>query len=58
MTIHWEALEEHFLMVPLFFRFIHFWGNNLFSELFARKPQSFRNSENEFIPPKMDESKY
>jgi glucose-6-phosphate-specific signal transduction histidine kinase len=26
MTIHWKALEEHFLMVPLVFLFTHFWG--------------------------------
>jgi hypothetical protein len=26
MTIHWKALEEHFLMVPLVFRFTHFRG--------------------------------
>jgi hypothetical protein len=26
MTIHWKACEEHFLMVPLFFRFNHFCG--------------------------------
>jgi hypothetical protein len=26
MTIHWIALEEHFLMVPLVFQFTHFWG--------------------------------
>jgi hypothetical protein len=23
MTIHWKALKEHFLVVPLFFRFNH-----------------------------------
>jgi hypothetical protein len=28
MTIHWKALEEHFLMVPLVFRFSHFQGKN------------------------------
>jgi hypothetical protein len=27
MTIHWKALEEHFLMVPLDFRLI-FMGKN------------------------------
>jgi hypothetical protein len=26
MTIHWKALEEHFLMVPLVFWFTHFRG--------------------------------
>jgi hypothetical protein len=25
MTIHWKALEEHFLMVPLVLQFNHFW---------------------------------
>jgi hypothetical protein len=34
MTIHWKALEKHFLMVPLVFRFNHFWKNNHFSEFF------------------------
>jgi hypothetical protein len=24
MTIHWKGLEEHFLMVPLVYRFNHF----------------------------------
>jgi hypothetical protein len=32
MTIHWKALEEHFLMVPLVFRFNHFQGENAFSK--------------------------
>jgi hypothetical protein len=35
MTIHWKALEEHFLMVPLVFRFYHFRGKNAFSEFFS-----------------------
>jgi hypothetical protein len=26
MTIHWKCLEEHFMMVPLVFRFNHFRG--------------------------------
>jgi hypothetical protein len=26
MTIHWKELVEHFLMVPLVFRFNHFLG--------------------------------
>jgi hypothetical protein len=30
-TIHWKALEEHFLMVQLVFRFNHFRGENAFS---------------------------
>jgi hypothetical protein len=36
MTIHWKALEEHFLMVPLLFRFSHFQGENPFSEFFSK----------------------
>jgi hypothetical protein len=35
MTIHWKALEEHFLMVP--------WENNPFSEFFS-KNQFFKKS--------------
>jgi hypothetical protein len=41
MTIHWKAHEEHFLMVPLVFRFNHFGiilGENAFSEFFSQKP--------------------
>jgi hypothetical protein len=38
MTIHWEALEDHFLMALLVFRFP---GENAFSEFFS-KPQSLR----------------
>jgi hypothetical protein len=30
VTIHWNALEEHFLVVPLFFRLNHFGGKNAF----------------------------
>jgi hypothetical protein len=30
MTIHWKALEEHFLMVPFVFQFNHFPGKNAF----------------------------
>jgi hypothetical protein len=26
MTIHWKALDEHFMMLTLVFRFNHFWG--------------------------------
>jgi hypothetical protein len=40
MTIHWRALEEHFLMVPLVFRFNHFWREKALSEFFSEKPQS------------------
>jgi mannitol-1-phosphate/altronate dehydrogenase len=32
MTIHWKALEEHFLMVALIFRFNQFRGENVFSQ--------------------------
>jgi hypothetical protein len=38
MTIHWKALEEHFLMVPLVFRFNHF--------LIFKKPQSLKSLTN------------
>jgi hypothetical protein len=37
MTIHWKALEEHFMMVPFIFRFNHFLGKNTFSEFFSQK---------------------
>jgi hypothetical protein len=33
MTIHWKA-HEHFLMVPLVFRFNHFRGKYAFTEFF------------------------
>jgi hypothetical protein len=36
MTIYWKALQKHFLMVPLFFRFIHFRGKDPFSEVFSK----------------------
>jgi hypothetical protein len=41
MTIHWnfKALEEHFPMGPLVFRFSHFRGENALSEFFSKKPQ-------------------
>jgi hypothetical protein len=29
MTIHWKAIEEHFLMVPLVFQFNRLWGDAL-----------------------------
>jgi hypothetical protein len=35
MTIHWKALEEHFLMVPLIFR-LDLWGENALSEFFSK----------------------
>jgi hypothetical protein len=34
MTIHWKALEKHFMMVPLIIRF-DFQGENAFSEYFS-----------------------
>jgi hypothetical protein len=40
-TIHWKALEEHFLMVPFVFRFNHFRGN-AFSDFFLKKSQSLK----------------
>jgi hypothetical protein len=36
ITIHWKALEEHFLMVPLVFWFNHFRGKKAFSEFFSK----------------------
>jgi hypothetical protein len=39
-TIHWKALEEHFLMVPLVFRFNHFRGK---FEFFSKKPQYLKS---------------
>jgi hypothetical protein len=35
MTIHWKALEQHFLVAPLVFRFNHFQEKNAFSEFFS-----------------------
>jgi RNAse (barnase) inhibitor barstar len=32
IPIHWKALEEHFLMLPLVFRFKHFWEKMNFSK--------------------------
>jgi hypothetical protein len=37
MTIHWKALEEHFLMVTLVSLFNHFPEKNAFSEFFSKK---------------------
>jgi hypothetical protein len=31
VTIHWKALEDHFLMVPLDFHLNHFWRKHAFS---------------------------
>jgi hypothetical protein len=42
MTIHWKALEQHFLMVPLVFWFTHFWGKNIFFEFFPKKILSLK----------------
>jgi hypothetical protein len=36
MTIHWKALEEHFLMVPLVFLDNDFREKNAFSEIFSK----------------------
>jgi hypothetical protein len=36
MTIHRKALEEHFLMTTLAFRFIHSQGKDTFSEFFSK----------------------
>jgi hypothetical protein len=47
MGIHWKALEEHFLMVALIFRFNHFWGRNAFSEFFSENlnPNEMRTAD-------------
>jgi hypothetical protein len=44
MTIHWKALEENILMVPLIFRFNHF-GDAL-SEFFSRNLGPYRIKSN------------
>jgi hypothetical protein len=43
MTIHWKAPEEHFLMVPFIFRFIHFLEENEFwgEMIFLKKPRLY-----------------
>jgi hypothetical protein len=46
MTIHWKALEEQFLMLPLFLRFTHFWGKNAFSEFFLKKTSVLKELNN------------
>jgi hypothetical protein len=40
MTIHWKALEEHFLMVPLFCSVLPF-GSDAFSDFFSPKISVF-----------------
>jgi hypothetical protein len=45
MTIHWKAIEEHFLMVPFVFQFTgnrHFRGENAFSGFFFKKLKSLK----------------
>jgi hypothetical protein len=37
MTIHWNALEDHFVTVPLVFLFYHHWGEKSFSDFFSKK---------------------
>jgi hypothetical protein len=41
MTIHWKALEEHFLMVPSVSRFKHFFGGKCFYEFLIKKSWVF-----------------
>jgi hypothetical protein len=41
MTIHWKALEEYFLMVPLVFRFTHFRAGNMHFLNFSNKTRYF-----------------
>jgi hypothetical protein len=34
--IHWQALEKHFLMVPLVFRYTNFWGKKCIFWIFLK----------------------
>jgi hypothetical protein len=43
MTIHWKALEEHFLMVPLNFDSTIFRGKSIFL-IFLKMPNSLRDN--------------
>jgi hypothetical protein len=43
MTIHWKALDKHILMVPLVFRFNHFWEENGFYFIFLTKYLSLKS---------------
>jgi hypothetical protein len=38
MTIHWKALEDHFLMVLTVLELILCEGNHQFSEMFTKCP--------------------
>jgi hypothetical protein len=44
MTINWQALEEHFLMVPLFFQFNYFRGKMHFLN-FSQKTSVLKSSD-------------
>jgi hypothetical protein len=45
MTIHWKALEEHFLRVTIT---SNIFGGNAFSEFFSKKPQSIKSYSDVF----------
>jgi hypothetical protein len=49
ITIHWKALEEHFLMLPLVVRFNHFRGKCTFSEFFQNFSNKFPSGSIEII---------
>jgi hypothetical protein len=49
MTIHWNGLEEHFLMVPLIFLIQPFLGKNAFSEFFSLIRTSILKELNQLI---------
>jgi hypothetical protein len=54
MTIHWKALEEHFLMVPLVIRFNHL--GNAFSEFFSENLKSLKSIRVILSPTLTDDS--
>jgi hypothetical protein len=37
MTIHWKALEKHFLIIPLFLWVNHFFGEKYIFWIFLKK---------------------
>jgi hypothetical protein len=49
MTIHWKALEAHFLVVPLVFRFDHFRDKNAFSDFASLKNPHLRELTSQII---------
>jgi hypothetical protein len=49
MTVHWKAIEEHFLMAPVVFRFNHFRGRRMHFLDFPQNSffSAFRSAEKE-----------